>query len=98
VFDDGSGGGPALYAGGVFTTAGGMPANNIAKWQGCPPPPCGLGDANCDGAVNVDDLVAVILGWGACTDCPPANCPADVNDDCAVNVDDLIIVILNWGP
>lgn len=34
VFDDRSGGGPALYACGTFTTAGGVPANNIAKWDG----------------------------------------------------------------
>ena len=34
VFDDGSGGGPALYAGGNFTGAGGGPANYIAKWSG----------------------------------------------------------------
>ena len=34
VFDDGSGAGPALYAGGLFTTAGGMSANRIAKWDG----------------------------------------------------------------
>ena len=32
VFDDG--GGPALYAGGYFTTAGGVAANHIAKWDG----------------------------------------------------------------
>jgi hypothetical protein len=32
VFDDG--GGPALYAGGTFTTAGGVAANSIAKWNG----------------------------------------------------------------
>jgi len=32
VYDDG--GGPALYAGGSFTTAGGVAANNIAKWNG----------------------------------------------------------------
>jgi hypothetical protein len=32
VFDDG--GGPALYAGGEFTTAGGSSTNNIAKWDG----------------------------------------------------------------
>ena len=32
VFDDG--GGPALYAGGVFTSAGGVAANRIAKWDG----------------------------------------------------------------
>jgi hypothetical protein len=32
VFDDG--GGPALYAGGTFATAGGVPAHSIAKWNG----------------------------------------------------------------
>jgi hypothetical protein len=32
VFDDGSG--PALYASGSFTTAGGMPASRVAKWDG----------------------------------------------------------------
>jgi hypothetical protein len=31
VFDDGSG--PALVAGGQFTTAGGVPANRIAQWR-----------------------------------------------------------------
>ena len=32
VYDDG--GGEALYAGGVFTTAGGVEVNHIAKWDG----------------------------------------------------------------
>jgi hypothetical protein len=32
VYDDGSG--PALYAGGTFTLAGGVSANGIAKWDG----------------------------------------------------------------
>jgi HYR domain-containing protein/beta-propeller uncharacterized protein DUF5122 len=32
VFDDGSG--PVLYAGGVFSTAGGAPALNVARWNG----------------------------------------------------------------
>jgi hypothetical protein len=32
VFDDG--GGPALYVGGSFTSAGGVPASRIAKWNG----------------------------------------------------------------
>jgi trimeric autotransporter adhesin len=34
VFDDGTGQGPALYAGGAFTIAGGVQANRIAKWNG----------------------------------------------------------------
>lgn len=32
AFDSGSG--PALYVGGNFSTAGGIPANNIARWNG----------------------------------------------------------------
>ncbi len=43
VFDDCSGGGPALYAGGDFTTAGGFPANHIAKWNGTSWSPLGSG-------------------------------------------------------
>ena len=34
TFDDGSGGGPALYAGGLFTTAGGATASHVARWNG----------------------------------------------------------------
>ncbi len=41
VFDDGSG--PALYAGGRFTTAGGSPANRVAKWDGSTWSPLGNG-------------------------------------------------------
>lgn len=33
-FDDGSGAGPCLYATGLFTSAGGVPALNIARWDG----------------------------------------------------------------
>src|SRR5690554_3556312 len=43
VFDDGGGAGPALYAGGVFTTAGGQPANRIARWNGSAWAPLGSG-------------------------------------------------------
>ncbi len=48
------------------------------------------GDANGDGVVNVDDLIAVTLSWGACA------CPADLNHDGVVDANDLILVILNW--
>jgi hypothetical protein len=48
--------------------------------------------------VDVDDLLAVISGWGPCPPpCPPF-CAADVNDNCVVNVDDLLAVIASWGP
>jgi hypothetical protein len=66
------------------------------SYVGCTPPePCPA-DIDNSGAVDVDDLVAVILGWGGCP-APPASCPADVNDSGSVDVDDLVAVILAWG-
>jgi hypothetical protein len=41
VFDDGHG--PALYAGGQFTKAGGAPALNVARWDGTNWSPLGSG-------------------------------------------------------
>src|SRR5688572_12890482 len=41
VFDDGSG--PALHAGGRFSSAGGVPARNIARWDGASWTPLGSG-------------------------------------------------------
>lgn len=34
VFDDGLGGGPALYVGGRFISAGGVPTGCVARWNG----------------------------------------------------------------
>ncbi|HEV8111448.1 MAG TPA: hypothetical protein VGR31_01605 [Planctomycetota bacterium] len=48
VFDDGSG--PALYAAGFFVTAGGSPAQHIAKWDGGAWSPLGSGIGNPNGS------------------------------------------------
>jgi hypothetical protein len=53
-------------------------------------------DIDNSSSVDVDDLVAVILGWGECP--AKAPCPADVDDSGTVDVDDLVAVILGWGP
>ncbi len=90
VFNDGTG--PALYAGGTFTTVAGQTANRIAVWKRTAPPQ----DINCDGHVNVNDLLAVINHWGRCPPQPYA-CAADINGDGTVNVNDLLAVINNWG-
>ena len=45
-----------------------------------------------NGVVDIDDLLSVINGWGACD-----QCSADVNDDDTVNIDDLLAVINGWG-
>jgi probable HAF family extracellular repeat protein len=55
--------------------------------------PIVIGDATGDGIVNVNDLLAVITAWGACT----ATCSADVNSDGTVNVLDLLTVINHWN-
>lgn len=54
--------------------------------------PC-LGDLDGSGAIDVTDLVDVILHWGIC----PPPCPHDLNDDGRVDVHDLVAVILAWG-
>jgi hypothetical protein len=59
-----------------------------------PPQPCA--DITGDGTVGADDLVAVILAWGACPT-PPLACEADLNCTSAIDADDLIAVILDWG-
>jgi hypothetical protein len=43
TFDDGSGSGPALYAGGNFTMAGAVPASRVARWDGAAWSPLGAG-------------------------------------------------------
>jgi hypothetical protein len=62
-------------------------------------PECGAAcpaDVNGSGAVDADDLVAVVLAWGPCP-APPAACDADVDDSGVVDADDLVAVVLGWG-
>jgi len=88
TFDDGSGGGPALYAGGQFTTAGGVAANYIAKW-GCEAG--GLfGDLNNDGLVDGADLGQLLAAWG--TD----DSAADLDGDGTVDGADLGLLLAAW--
>jgi len=51
-----------------------------------------VGDVNRDGRVNVDDIVAVIIGWG-----DGATSPADLNRDGIVNALDLALVLGGYG-
>jgi hypothetical protein len=92
-FDDGTG--PALYIGGSFTTVETIAASRVARYEGCDIEPCGPVDVDCNGVVNIDDLLIVINSWGQTG--PPGTIPADVNDDGVVNIDDLLLVINNWG-
>jgi hypothetical protein len=57
------------------------------------------GDVNGDGEVDVNDLLAVISGWGICP-VPPPPCLPDIapppTGNGVVNVDDLLFVLTNW--
>jgi hypothetical protein len=93
VFADGSG--PALYAGGDFTTAGGIVSKSMAKWQSCTPPPVCLPDVNDDGEVDILDFLDFIDSFGTC-EALPAPCAgtsgvsADYNGDTLVDILDLL--------
>ena len=50
-------------------------------------------DTDASGVVDVSDLLAVILAWGACD-----GCPADIDGNGIVDVQDLVAVIAAWGP
>ena len=50
------------------------------------------GDVDCDGSVEVSDLLILIGNWGSCS-----VCSGDLNDDGEVNVSDILILIANWG-
>jgi hypothetical protein len=55
-----------------------------------------VGDINCDGGVDVLDLLEVLAVWGPCPPAPP-DCPADLNGDGVVNVIDLLLVLARWS-
>src|SRR5262249_8608433 len=53
---------------------------------------CCPADITSNGVVDIDDLVQVIINWGAAG----ANV-TDITRDGIVNIDDLVQVIINWG-
>jgi len=78
-------------SGGGFELAGGFWTGGDSE----PIPPCEITDLNCDGVVNVSDLLILLGAWGPCA--KPDDCPADLNADAVVNVSDLLILLSNWG-
>jgi hypothetical protein len=80
---------------GTFLGGQGL-VNYLALVPGITPCPADIAPPGGNHVVNVDDLLAVITGWGPCPN--PLDCPADVGvGDDEVNVDDLLAVITSWG-
>lgn len=93
---DTTGDDPVLWTGGLFTSAGNTPSFAIARWNLCPTEPgCVAADLNCDGFVDVFDILALLSNWGPCDECD--ECPADLVENCIVNVFDLLEMIANWA-
>jgi hypothetical protein len=51
-----------------------------------------LADFNGNGAVDVDDLIELLLSWGPCPQCAP-----DMDGSGTVDVDDLVGLLDAWG-
>lgn len=62
----------------------------IAPPTGCP------GDADGSGAVDFDDITAVLANWGA-SYTPGAFGPGDADNDGSVDFDDITAVLANWA-
>jgi probable HAF family extracellular repeat protein len=63
------------------------------------PIPSPIGDSDCDGDIDTDDLLGVINNWAHQSpkgSNPPALPPCDFDHDGTVELDDLMIVIDNW--
>jgi outer membrane protein assembly factor BamB len=86
-------GGPAVGSNGVLVVCGVGTDVRAYQTAGGPLP----GDVNGDGAVDVADLVELLVSWGPCPE-PPEPCPADIDGDGDVDVGDLVELFVNWGP
>jgi hypothetical protein len=52
-------------------------------------------DANADGAVGIDDFLAVLSEWGM--DCSVDTCSADGDGNGTIGIDDFLMVLSEWG-
>ena len=82
-----------IVGGGVPFAGQEAPSSNVEVFA---PLAAGGPDLDCDGDVDVDDLVIVIVRWGPCPGAPDP-CAGDADGDGDVDVDDLVAVITNWG-
>jgi len=92
AFDrDGPGGAAgALVAGGVFDTAGAVPAARVASWVGCEPPaPC-PGNFDGDGAVGLGDLALLLAAYGV-------SAGGDMDADGDTDLADLSLFLAAYG-
>ena len=83
------------YAG-VVWGAGSSCADGFAEFalvefeiNGAPPP---VSDVNCDGIVDVQDLLLLLAAWGSCV-----GCAEDLDGSTMVDTVDLLLLLSEWG-
>lgn len=89
--------GPGATAGPVSSWTGpGEIGEYRVQLQGCRliqiENPCPA-DFDGNGAVDFDDLLALLSAWGPCL-----SCPFDLDGDLMVGFSDLLVVLQSWGP
>jgi hypothetical protein len=52
-----------------------------------------VGDVDCSGAIDFNDLLSVLAAWGPC-----GGCPQDFDASGTVDFTDLLTVLAAWGP
>ena len=81
----------SLSLGGALTFKGGAPVATASLLPSQSKPKCALGDLNCDGTVDANDLAVVLAAWG--TNDPQA----DIDRSGTVDASDLAFILANWG-
>jgi hypothetical protein len=105
VFDAGDGSGEQLYAVGLFTEAGGVPAGGVARWDGQQWSAVGaqLNDS-AFGAIVWNNSFFVAGSFTSAAGSPASRVteyvgcvPGDLDGDGNVDSDDVMLLIADWG-
>ena len=77
--------------GGAQNFQGGAPVATASLLPAVVKGKCAVGDLNCDGTVDANDLAVVLAAWGT------NNPAADIDGNGTVDAADLSFILANWG-
>lgn len=81
----------SLSLGGAQNFQGGAPVATASLLPAVVKGKCAVGDLNCDGTVDANDLAVVLAAWGT------NNPAADIDGSGTVDAADLSFILANWG-
>lgn len=74
-----------------------LDANGNGTPDDCEAPPCGPGDVNCDGHVDITDLALLLRSFGVCSDDAAFDPAADFDQSGCVDLSDLAALLSSYG-